>query len=74
VLGFDLLPWQRWWLLHALELKHDGTYRFRTIVTLVGRQQGKTTLLKIVALWAMYLDRVHLVLGAAQSLDIARES
>lgn len=74
VLGFTLLPWQRWWLLHALELRQDGTYRFRTIVTLVGRQQGKTTLLKIVALWAMYLDRVHLVLGAAQSLDIARES
>jgi hypothetical protein len=74
VLGFDLLPWQKWWLLHALELKQDGSYRFRTIVTLVGRQQGKTTLLKIVALWAMYLDRVHLVLGAAQSLDIARES
>jgi hypothetical protein len=74
VLGLDLLEWQRWWLLHALELRQDGTFRFRTIVTLVGRQQGKTFLLKIVALWAMYLDRVHLVLGAAQSLDIARES
>jgi hypothetical protein len=74
VLGFDLLPWQRWWLLHALELRQDGSYRFRQIITLVGRQQGKTTLLKIVALWAMYLGRVHLVLGAAQSLDIARES
>lgn len=74
VLGVDLLPWQRYWLLHALELSPNGRFRFRTVVTLVGRQQGKTTLLKIVALWAMYLDRAHLVLGAAQSLDIARES
>jgi hypothetical protein len=74
VLGVDLLPWQRWWLVHALETSPNGRFRFRTVLTLVGRQQGKTTLLKIVALWAMYLDRAHLVLGAAQSLDIARES
>jgi Phage Terminase len=75
VLGVTLLPWQRWWLIHALELDADtGRYRFRTVLTLVGRQQGKTTLLKIVALWAMFLGRADLVLGAAQSLDIARES
>lgn len=69
-----LLPWQRWWLIHALELRPDGSFRFRTIVTLVARQQGKTWLLKILALWAMYLGVAKLVLGSAQSLDIARES
>jgi phage terminase large subunit-like protein len=74
ILGVELLPWQRFWLLHALELLPDGSFRFRTILTLVARQQGKTTLLKIVSLWAMYLGHAHLVLGAAQSLDIARES
>ena len=74
VLGVGLLPWQRYWLIHALELRPDGRYRFRTVLTLVARQQGKTTLLKIVSLWAMYLRRANLVLGAAQSLDIARES
>lgn len=74
VVGVELLPWQRWWLLHALELREDGTFRFRTVLTLVGRQNGKTTLLKIVALYFMYLGRARVVLGAAQSLDIARES
>jgi hypothetical protein len=74
VLGVRLLPWQRWWLLHALELKPDGTFRFRTILTLVSRQNGKTWLLKVLALWFMYLGHGRLVLGAAQSLDIARES
>lgn len=74
VLVIELLPWQRWWLIHALELRGPGRFRFRTLLTLVARQQGKTHLLKIVALWAMYLLRVQLVLGAAQSLDIARES
>lgn len=74
VAGAQLLPWQRWWLIHALELRPDGSFRFRTIVTLVARQQGKTWLLKILALWAMYLGVARLVLGSAQSLDIARES
>ena len=73
VLGIELLPWQRWWLIHALELR-GRRYRFRTILTLVARQNGKTHLLKILSLWAMYMGRADLVLGAAQSLDIARES
>lgn len=74
IVGVQLLPWQRYWLIHALELREDGTFRFRTVLTLVGRQNGKTTLLKIVALYFMYLGRARMVLGAAQSLDIARES
>lgn len=74
VVQVQLLPWQRWWLIHALELREDGGFRFRTIVTLVARQQGKTWLLKILALWSMYLGIANLVLGSAQSLDIARES
>lgn len=74
MLGMELLPWQRWWLLHALELDPGGGFRFRTVLTLVARQNGKTTLLKALALYFMYLGRARLVLGAAQSLDIARES
>lgn len=74
VLRLTLLPWQRWWLIHALELKTDGTFRFRTIITLMARQSGKTMLLKIVALYFMYVRFSRLILGAAQSLDIARES
>jgi hypothetical protein len=74
VAAVALLPWQRWWLIHALELLPDGSFRYRTIITLVARQQGKTWLLKILALWSMYLGVARMVLGSAQSLDIARES
>jgi hypothetical protein len=74
VAAVALLPWQRWWLIHALELLPDGSFRFRTIITLVARQQGKTWLLKVLALWSMYLGVARMVLGSAQSLDIARES
>lgn len=74
VLGLTLLPWQQWWLMHALELRPDGSFRFRTVLTLVARQNGKTHLLKIVSLYFMFMGRARLVLGAAQSLDIAKEA
>jgi hypothetical protein len=73
VLGVSLIPWQRYWLIHALELRADGKFRFRTVLTLISRQNGKSHLLKVLALYMMYMGRVRLVLGAAQSLDISRE-
>jgi hypothetical protein len=72
--GLPLLPWQEHAAIAALELNPDGTYRYRTVLILVGRQSGKTTFLKVWALWRMYRDDARLVLGAAQSLDIAREA
>lgn len=73
VLGIELLPWQKWLLVHALELNPDGTYRFRTLCILVARQNGKTTLVQVLALWRMFLDGCNLVLGTAQNLDVAEE-
>lgn len=74
VLGQPLLPWQRELMVRALEVNPDGTYRFRTVLCLVGRQSGKTTALKTLALWRMYIDGARLVVGSAQSLAISKES
>jgi hypothetical protein len=74
VAGVELLPWQRWLLIHMLELREDGGFRFRTVLTLISRQNGKSFLLKIVALYFMYMRGRCLVLGAAQDLKIAREA
>ena len=73
VLGIDLYPWQRWLAEHALELLPDGTFRFRTVLLLVARQQGKSTFLQILALFFLYVRGVDLVIGTAQNLDIAEE-
>lgn len=74
IVGVSLLSWQRWWLIHVLELKPDGSFRFRTVLTLVARQNGKTRCLMILALYMMYMGRARLVLGAAQSLETSKES
>lgn len=83
ILGVDLYPWQRWLLIHALELLEDGTYRFRRVIVLVARQQGKTTLASVLAAWWLFVDSARhpdrvpplkfKVVGVAQNLDIARE-
>lgn len=75
ILGVELFPWQKWLLVHALELNPDGPgFRFRTIVTLVARQNGKTTLSKVLALWFLYVYGYKLVLGTAQDIDTAEEA
>lgn len=73
VLGQPFLPWQRELAIRALELRPDGGRRFRTVVVVVGRQNGKSQFLKTLALWSMYVERAELVLGTAQNLAIARE-
>lgn len=72
VLGEPLLPWQRWLAIHALELNPDGTYRFRVVLVLCGRQNGKSSLWQKLVLWRIYLDGARLVLGTAHDLLTAR--
>jgi len=73
VLEIDLFPWQRWLLVHALELLPDGSFRFRNVVVLVARQNGKSTLSQVLALFFMFVLNTDLVIGTAQDLDVAEE-
>ncbi|MGE3414185.1 MAG: terminase [Dehalococcoidia bacterium] len=74
VCGLTLLPWQKVWLTRALELRPDGGLRFRTLVSTLPRQNGKSFLLKVLALYFMYVRGAPLILGTAQDLGIAREA
>lgn len=74
ILGRPLDPWQRWLIIHAGELLTDGRPRFRQVLVLVARQNGKTELCVVLALFWMYVERVRLVLGTSTNLDYARES
>lgn len=84
VCGIVLYPWQRWLLIHALELNEDGTYRFKRVHLLVGRQNGKTTVAKLLILYWLYVDSAanpaklkakdFKVLATAQNLEKAHET
>lgn len=73
VVGFEPLPWQRWVLIHGLELLPDGRYRFRIVLLLVARQSGKTTIVEIKNLFKMFVQGAE-ILGTAQDLSVSEES
>lgn len=71
--GEPLLPWQRWAVIHAMETVPGGAYRFRVVLILVARQNGKSQLKRTVSLWRLYMDGARNILGVAQDLSLARE-
>lgn len=73
ILEVSLLPWQKWLLVHMLELLPDGSLRFTRVVVLVARQNGKSTLSQVLSLFFMMVMGWPLVLGTAQDLDVAEE-
>ncbi|MGO2361134.1 MAG: hypothetical protein ACTH6N_08365 [Brachybacterium tyrofermentans] len=73
VLRVHLYPWQRSFVIRLLERNEDGSLRFQTAVLLVGRQNGKSTISKVLALWFMLEMEWPLVLGTAQDLETAEE-
>jgi hypothetical protein len=69
-----LRPWQVWLLIHALERDERGEYpRFRTVLVLVARQNGKTLVKSVLTLWRMFERNMRYLVGTAQDLSQARE-
>jgi hypothetical protein len=67
-------PWQEWTVIHGGELLPDGRPRFRQLLVIMARQNGKTELLVILALYWLWVERVPLVLGTSSKLEYAAES
>ena len=77
VLGTELYPWQEWALIHNLEiigdLNKEWKFRFRIVVDMVSRQNGKTMLSKVTASFFMNFLNVESIFGTSLSLDKAEE-
>lgn len=74
ILGMPLDPWQQWLVIHLGELLPDGRPRFRKVLVLVARQQGKTHLLVVLTLFWLFLEQQKLVLSTSTTRDYAKES
>lgn len=82
--GFDLIdfaadvvdvpfdPWQEWLAIHLGELLEDMRPRFRTVLCLVSRQNGKTRFAKTLTLYWLFVERCKLVLGTSTTRDYAK--
>lgn len=71
--GTPFLPWQEWLAVHALELLPDGRYRFRVVLVIVARQNGKSTWKRGITAFRMVLDDARLVVGLAQEVPAAKD-
>lgn len=74
VIGWPLDPWQQWVAIHMGELLPDGRPRFRMVLVLVARQNGKTILCRILTLYWMVIQRAPLIIGVSTGRDTAKES
>ena len=75
--GVELLPWQKWLAIHALETQTiDGKwqFRFRYVIVLISRQNGKTFFEVMLNQFFLFCLKSHLILGTAQNLDTATET
>lgn len=81
-IGWPLDPWEQHAVIHGGELKTDLTCplgvrqipRFRFVLVMVARQNGKTLLCRVLVLYWMFIERHAMVLGTHVSRDEAKES
>ena len=70
----SLLPWQKFAVIHGGELLSDGRPRFRIVLLLVARQNGKTHLPVVLSVYWQFRKNVPLTLGTSTKLAYAKES
>ena len=77
ILRKQLYPFQEWALIHALEivgdLDGDWRFRYRIILFMIARQNGKTVLSEIIASFFLNVLMVENVFGTSLSLEKAEE-
>lgn len=73
-IGMPFDPWQQFLAIHIGELLPDGRPRFRYVLVLVARQNGKTTFGDVLILFWMFIERVPLVLGTSTDRSYAKRA
>lgn len=73
-IGRPLLPWQEEAVIRGGELLPDGRPRFRVVLLLVSRQNGKTELPVILSIFWQFREKLPLILGTSTQLKYAKES
>jgi hypothetical protein len=77
-IGYPLDEWQRWLAIHLGELLPNGMPRFRIVLVLVARQNGKSTFAMLLSLWWLFVDLPGTgddptVLTISSKVDYAKE-
>lgn len=72
MLGIDFYPYQKWLSIHAGELLPDGRPRFRRLLVMIARQNGKSLWAKVLILYWMFVECQRTILATSTNRDYAR--
>lgn len=73
ILGTPLDPWEERAVIRAGELKEDGfTPRFRKVLVIVARQNGKTYLVRVLTLFWLFVEQWPMVFGMSTTSSMAK--
>lgn len=72
-IGIELMDWQKYVMIEAHRIKPDGRYLHGLNATIVARQNGKSTLMKVRALAGLFLWGEKLQLMTAHRLSTSLE-
>jgi hypothetical protein len=71
--GYDLDPWQKWYLKHLLGRKPNGKWASRNNLLIVSRQNGKNFLLEIRELAGVFLLEEEKIIHTSHQLRTSLE-
>jgi phage terminase large subunit-like protein len=74
VAGTPLDPWEEWTVIHAGELLADGRPRFRFVLIIVARQNGKTMLARVLIMYWLFVEKLPLILGTSTDRSYAKRT
>jgi hypothetical protein len=73
-IGWELDPWQQWLAKHVGEMLEDGRPRFRTVLIIIARQNGKTVFARLLTLFWMYVLNVGNIVATNTNRGYAKKS
>lgn len=74
ILRTPLDPWEEHAVIRGGELKHDGiTPRFRKVLIIVARQQGKTYMVRVLTQFWLFVEQWPMVFGMSTTASMAKK-
>jgi hypothetical protein len=74
IIGWPFDPWQRFLSIHIGEMLPDGRPRFRQLLIIVARQNGKTVWSRVLVLFWMFIQRKPLIIATHTDRGKAKKS
>jgi hypothetical protein len=66
--------WEEWAAIHLGELLPDGRPRFRVVLMIIARQNGKSFLAKVLILYWLFLENLPGILGTSTDRSYAKRA